>query len=140
MGCEEVFAPPPNDPLGKLDEIGPKSQKLTAHIFIDATLSMEGFVIPEPTTNYIQTLKNLESPITTLFDVLYSEDEKSVTLNQGFRGHPSVGAAVLAKTLRLGEEGPWRDFYERIKIDAGAGAGAKIFLFGSIFGGTGAAE
>jgi hypothetical protein len=74
-----------------------------------------------------------------LFDVLFSREEKETTLEKGFRGHPSIGAAVLASTLNLGEEQPWRMLRERIKQDVGASQDAKIILVGSIFGGTGAA-
>ena len=69
-----------------------------------------------------------------LFEVLYSETERKTTLEQGFRGHPSIGSAVMAKTVNLGEEDPWRTFRQRLANDTDA----KVFLAGSIFGGTGA--
>lgn len=69
-----------------------------------------------------------------LFESLYSEKERETTLNRGFRGHPSIGASVMAQTVRLGEEDPWRTFRSRVSNDTDA----KIFLAGSIFGGTGA--
>ena len=74
-----------------------------------------------------------------LFDVLYSPEEKRTTLEKGFRGHPSIGAAVMANAMNLGEEEPWKTFRNRIKIDLGKSQKIKIFIFGSIFGGTGAA-
>ncbi|MBI1923905.1 hypothetical protein HYR99_06605 [Candidatus Poribacteria bacterium] len=73
-----------------------------------------------------------------LFDVLYSPAEKETTLERGFRGHPSIGAAVMTKTVRLGQGEPWQTFRNRIAQEGKGGPGAKIFLFGSIFGGTGA--
>ncbi len=73
-----------------------------------------------------------------LFDVLYSEDEKKTSLDMGFRGHPSIGAAILARTVNLGEEEPWLTFRKKIEADTNAGHKVKIFLFSSIFGGTGA--
>jgi hypothetical protein len=73
-----------------------------------------------------------------LFDVLYSPKEKKTSLEYGFRGHPSIGAAVMAAAVRLGEEEPWASFSDQIDLDVGAGQGAKVMLFGSIFGGTGA--
>ena len=36
-----------------------------------------------------------------LFDVLYSRSEKESSLEEGFRGHPSIGSAVMAKTVDL---------------------------------------
>lgn len=74
-----------------------------------------------------------------LFDVLYSRKEKETSLEYGFRGHPSIGAAVMAAAVRLGEEEPWASMRDQIKLDVGSGQSAKVMLFGSIFGGTGAA-
>jgi hypothetical protein len=84
------------------------------------------------------SLKVTNQAAAHLFDALYSRAEKETTLEKGFRGHPSIGAAVMAKTVQLEEVEPWRTFLNNIKNDVGAGTGAKIFLFGSIFGGTGA--
>ncbi|AGY56463.1 hypothetical protein [Gloeobacter kilaueensis] len=71
-----------------------------------------------------------------LMDVLYSEQEKTAPLDQGFLGRPSIGVAVLADAVDLLGEPPWREFFgERLRNDNQA----RIFLVGSIFGGTGAA-
>ena len=88
--------------------------------------------------NY-NVLKDRNPAAANLFDVLYSPQEKGANLDVGFRGHPSIGAAVMAKTVELGEGEPWGTFLEHIRNDAKGGTSAKIFLFGSIFGGTGAA-
>lgn len=73
-----------------------------------------------------------------LFDVLYSPREKQTSLEYGFRGHPSIGAAVMAAAVKLGEEEPWATLRDQINLDVRGGQGAKVILFGSIFGGTGA--
>lgn len=73
-----------------------------------------------------------------LFSVLYSPDERTTTLNKGFRGHPSIGAAVFAETVKLGNAEPWTTLKSKILNDLGSGQPAKIFVFASIFGGTGA--
>ena len=70
-----------------------------------------------------------------LFDVLYSRSEKESTLEEGFRGHPSIGSAVMAKTVDLEEDETWSTLRKKISSDD---EGAKVFLAGSIFGGTGA--
>ena len=70
-----------------------------------------------------------------LFEVLYSKQERETPLEIGFRGHPSIGSAVMAKTAKLGEAEPWRTFRQQIGHDPEP----KVFLAGSIFGGTGAA-
>jgi hypothetical protein len=87
---------------------------------------------------HYNTLKQNNKVAAQLFDVLYSPAEKETSLEKGFRGHPSIGAAVMAETVKLGEEEPWQTFYTKIKQDIKTGLGAKIFLLGSIFGGTGA--
>ncbi len=69
-----------------------------------------------------------------LMDVLYSEQEKTAKLDKGFLGHPSIGAAVLADSADLISEHPWKELCNTMRNDPQA----KVFLFGSIFGGTGA--
>lgn len=75
------------------------------------------------------------SPAGKLFQVLYSRTERTSPLQEGFRGHPSIGSAVMAKTVDLRENETWKKFYNQM---AGDDEGAKVFLAGSIFGGTGA--
>ena len=86
--------------------------------------------------NSLRTAKdNAHLAVAHLFEVLYSEKEREdTTLDRGFRGHPSIGASVMAQTVRLGEEDPWFTFRTRVAQDPDA----KVFLAGSIFGGTGA--
>jgi hypothetical protein len=57
-----VFAPPPPPP-DPSDTLEPVSQKLKARIYIDATVSMEGFVVPGTSTNYAQILQPLETAV-----------------------------------------------------------------------------
>ncbi|MFL6335836.1 MAG: tubulin-like doman-containing protein [Pyrinomonadaceae bacterium] len=83
-------------------------------------------------------LKKSNEAAAHLFDVLYSPDEKTTSLNEGFRGHPSIGASIMATTLQLGGDEPWKTFRDKLREDVKNGAGAKIILAGSIFGGTGA--
>lgn len=83
------------------------------------------------------------TPIGDLYEVLYTKKERSTLLNEGFRGHPSIGAAVMAKKVSTDgskyNEEPWNHFETLVNQDAKTGSVAKIFLAGSIFGGTGAA-
>ena len=81
------------------------------------------------------------SPLGSLYQVLYTRKERATRLNEGFRGHPSIGAAVLAKRYILHEDRhtQWTDFIQKIRGDTGGGSDVKIFLAGSVFGGTGAA-
>ena len=87
-----------------------------------------------------QAYKN--TPIGDLYEVLYTKKERTTLLNEGFRGHPSIGAAVMAKKVianKNQDEKPWTHFKELVNQDAKNGSVAKIFLAGSVFGGTGAA-
>ena len=59
-------------------------------------------------------------------------------MGKGFRGHPAIGAAVLADTVDFGSVEPWMTLRSKVAQDAQSGEQAKIILFGSIFGGTGA--
>jgi hypothetical protein len=74
-----------------------------------------------------------------LFDVLYTEDERKADLDVGFRGRPAIGAAIMSQ-VNLGDKNqePWRTLIQKIDLDIGSGKSPKVFLCGSIFGGTGA--
>jgi len=63
-GCSKrTNVPAPNsDTSDALESI---SGQLTAYVYIDSTVSMEGFVRPSSATNYIQTLQVIESAINT---------------------------------------------------------------------------
>lgn len=72
------------------------------------------------------------------FDVLYTPEEKTTPLDKGFRGRPSIGAAVLATAIGVDDVQPWKKLWQNIEGDLGAGEDVRVILFGSIFGGTGA--
>lgn len=78
-------------------------------------------------------------PVGQLYRALYSNKERQTQLNEGFRGHPSIGAAVLAKEYN--DHNPqWLKLKNQINGELGNRHNSvKIFLAGSIFGGTGAA-
>ena len=72
-----------------------------------------------------------------LYETLYTKKERATTLNEGFRGHPSIGAAVLAK--KFDDATNRTTLTAQIEKTIGEGDSVKIFLAGSVFGGTGAA-
>jgi hypothetical protein len=74
----------------------------------------------------------------SLFDALYSDSEQSIELDEGYHGRPNIGAAVLTSNV-LSNDTFLRSLVEKIVEGAGAGRETRIFLVGSIFGGTGAA-
>ena len=88
--------------------------------------------------NY-NTIKQNEPTLANLFDVLYTREEREANLDVGFRGRPAIGAAVMSQVdLDKLDEKPWGSLIEEIQGDTGSGKEPKIFLCGSIFGGTGA--
>lgn len=85
------------------------------------------------------TLCQNNQALANLFDVLYTTDEQGASLDVGFRGRPAIGAGIMTQVdLDKLEQEPWRSFINQIKLDAGSGKKPKVFLIGSIFGGTGA--
>lgn len=74
-----------------------------------------------------------------LVRLFFTHDEINMDLTQGFRGHPSVGAAAMSLVaLKKGEQ-PWSQLIEKLRGDLAHDQGARVFLAGSVFGGTGAA-
>lgn len=81
-------------------------------------------------------------PVSKLYEALYTEKERTTVLDQGFRGRPSIGAAVMAKKglAAAAKESAWQNLITAVKHDIKTGDGSvQIFLAGSVFGGTGAA-
>jgi hypothetical protein len=85
------------------------------------------------------TIRSNKPELASFFDVLYSSEERTQTLDKGFRGRPSIGSAVMSQIdmRRLGEE-PWSSLIQSIETDAGNGQNPRVLLCGSMFGGTGA--
>ena len=86
-----------------------------------------------------------KTPLGHLYEALYTKKERETNLNEGFRGHPTIGAAVLAQKTASDQQARnaapegWDDFAEKVRQDVQSGGEARIFLAGSVFGGTGAA-
>lgn len=71
-----------------------------------------------------------------LMETLYSEDELDLKISNGFFAHPNVGAAVFAANMDQVME----KFCLHIITELQQMKRVKIFLLGSIFGGTGASS
>ena len=75
-----------------------------------------------------------------LYTALYTNRERTTTLGKGFRGRPSIGAAVMAKNAtNITNTTAWNNLVTAVNNDVNVHGSAQIFLAGSIFGGTGAA-
>ncbi|HLO85398.1 MAG TPA: tubulin-like doman-containing protein [Nostocaceae cyanobacterium] len=85
--------------------------------------------------NLKQNYQNLGN----LFDILYTKDEREVELDVGFRGRPAIGSAIMSQVdLDTLDKEPWQQIINQIQTEVSTGKPVKIFLCGSIFGGTGA--
>lgn len=72
-----------------------------------------------------------------LMDLLFSKQERDLTIFEGFRGRPAIGSAIFGKTVNL--DGPmWKDLYSRA-LNARNQDDVSLLLAGSVFGGSGAA-
>ncbi|GGA57925.1 hypothetical protein CYANOKiyG1_79080 [Okeania sp. KiyG1] len=88
--------------------------------------------------NY-NTIKQNKPILANLFDVLYTKEEREANLDVGFRGRPAIGSAVMSQVdLDKLDQDPWGSLIKQIQGETGSGEKPKIFLCGSIFGGTGA--
>jgi len=86
----------------------------------------------------VDLLGGTETP-SDVVRLFFTRDELSMDLSEGFRGRPSVGAAAMSLvTLQKGEQ-PWRQLVEKLQGDLAREEGARVFMAGSVFGGTGAA-
>lgn len=81
-----------------------------------------------------------DTPLGNLYRALYTIKEIDTPLNEGFLGPPSISVAVLAQKFLFQKDEGWGRFIQKIQNDVGnSDRGVKIFLVGSIFGGTGVA-
>ena len=76
-----------------------------------------------------------KTKIRHLFDVLYTKGERDLKLHEGFRGRPAIGAAIMSL---INNQSAWSTLENKIRDDISGRRKPKIFLCGSIFGGTGA--
>lgn len=100
------------------------------------------------------TLKKLLNPesdpaITELLSTMYSPEELNTDLNKGFYGHPNIGAPVFQyirdrflapEVLDRNKNRVTNSFMKSLHdtLNRGADGKAYVYLFGSLFGGTGA--
>jgi hypothetical protein len=86
-------------------------------------------------------LRTQASGLSSLFDCLFPPEEQQADLEVGFRGRPPIGSAIMSR-VNLEQEaqtGQWQRMLNDIQSAAGSGLAPVIHLFGSVFGGTGAA-
>ena len=79
----------------------------------------------------------LKPEVKGLIDCLYDPEEKMQNLSEGFRARPNIGAAAMLATTSNEDDPFWSQIYKAIDAAKG-GEEVRIFIIGSIFGGTGA--
>ena len=86
-------------------------------------------------------LRTQAAGLASIFDCLFPPEEQSADLVVGFRGRPPIGAAVMSRVSLASEAqtGQWQQLLGDVKAATGGGETTIIHLFGSVFGGTGAA-
>ncbi|MBV9269403.1 MAG: hypothetical protein JO061_24755 [Acidobacteriaceae bacterium] len=82
--------------------------------------------------------------LASLYEFLYEPDKRKLPVTEGFRGKPSIGAAVYRAAAETGAmTGAVQDGLQRIREELEKGTAqarhARLFTMGSVFGGTGAA-
>lgn len=82
-----------------------------------------------------------EEELKSFLNLFYEPTDLEMVLDVGYRGRTNVGAVALKQDLE-GSSGianyGLREFLENLNIDLQAGE-ARVFVMGSVFGGTGAA-
>ena len=92
----------------------------------------------DPTLEEVIKYELLKPEVKGLIDCLYGPEEKQLNLSKGFRARPNIGAAAMLATTSNTDDPFWSQIYKAIDLARG-GEEVKIFIFSSIFGGTGAA-
>lgn len=81
-----------------------------------------------------------EDGMTDFFNVLFREgdSEQTMPLDEGYRGRAHIGSAAMLAALEFGKGG-FKARMEELISRGGENEEVRIFLAGSVFGGTGAA-
>jgi len=84
--------------------------------------------------NYDNIYQN-NRDLADLANVLFTDQELKTSLERGFRGHPSIGAVVMADPPM--DEYPFKLLWDG--VESLGENDLRVYIVGSIFGGTGAA-
>jgi len=66
-----------------------------------------------------------------LADLLFSEEELNMDMSEGYRGIPSIGSILMTD---IQNQNFWKELKNKLKEDNAS----RVFIFASLFGGTGA--
>ena len=91
----------------------------------------------DPSLEEVVKYNALKPEVKGLLDCLYDPQERQMNLSEGFRGRPNIGAAAMLATAANENDPFWSQIHKAIDAAKG-GEEVRIFIIGSIFGGTGA--
>jgi hypothetical protein len=122
-------APDMPNPCFKTEIIIPEGDEpFVWSIFEDSYYTLGKYI------NYDNIYQN-NRDLADLANVLFTDQELKTSLERGFRGHPSIGAVVMANP-------PMDEYPFKLLWDGTESLGEnelRVYIVGSIFGGTGAA-
>jgi len=98
---------------------------------------------PDRTFGKAVSYSMLSSSFQDFVHLFYEQEDLDMRLGKGYRGRPNIGAVTLMSDLRRTTERPGNgltEFIDAIRSDLRSDAElVRVFVFGSVFGGTGAA-
>lgn len=106
-----------------------KPDPVTWTIFEDQNMTLGSFL-------NLEGLKRSHVQAADYLSLLFAPEELETPLNEGFRGHPSIGATVMSDIDPT--KNPWKMLWDDVQT-ANKPNDVRVFLAGSVFGGTGAA-
>ena len=128
--CRKNLTKSDNTQLFKTDiSIPPDEKGLVWEIFSDTGATLSNFI------NYKNMMQN-KKELSDFAQILFTDKELNTELNEGFRGHPSIGSVVMANPPQ--DEYPFKMLFDDLAGNKKPND-IRVFLVGSVFGGTGAA-
>jgi hypothetical protein len=115
--------------FGTAIRIPPDEKGLVWEIFTERGATLSNFI------NY-KNMAQTKPELAELASVLFTEAELNTELNEGFRGHPSIGAVVMSNPPT--QSYPFKMLFDDLDANKKPND-IRVFLVGSVFGGTGAA-
>lgn len=130
LECKKQFQPHNAVKLFQTELVVPEDEKDRVWTIFDKTDTTLGEWI-----GYDGLNEEKQKDERDMMGVLFSKQELTTKLNMGFRGHPSIGSVVMTE---LPENNyPFKLLWD--ELPESKAFDVRLFLVGSVFGGTGAA-
>jgi hypothetical protein len=127
--CRNKLQKTESCPLFKTDiKIPPGEKEFVWEIFSNNKATLSDFI------NFTN-MKSTNPDLSDFASLLFTENELNEKLDEGFRGHPSIGAVVMSNPPQ--DKYPFKMLWE--EMNDKRPNEIRVFIVGSVFGGTGAA-